>query len=693
MLWPRAVGYSTALLDYFFRGKLDVDLSTDPNDATIIRVEGTNGSTEKLDGGTLELYGEDVNGVRAAATPVGATMITADPGQPVLASFRLPVNAEKLVAVYKGKLGNEIPQGTQGSSGYFPSAVIGKLLGRERIEQIFTDFTRWYIRNPQGVFPLPLLKSDIDDLQWGDDDDMMVGRSRFGPGEANKFYSYRLNRQAGSTYIPLVTVSPPLPDNPTATQIVDKQLQEFSFPMRIDSGTTIDFSHTLPYKQYLLWQNNVVENTWIPTPSESNPDAGHYESSEQTSYGISLLVNQTASANYRAPIILDEASHIFGPGTANYLWDIWSIHLTPDGKPLAFIRVDLSTNNLGTATFPSRTLGKTGGDIGLHPELVELPPMQVGFALPEMAPIWLLVDVSTGEVVANTAPQTLVVHHETARISYGPNPNQPEPPERSMSAVRFNGGPQNGASVSAGDVVRPPNNFTESQLCSDERLKTMNVLASEAVPSQFISNQLTINRGEIAQIEFPQPPNHPQRIINFPANCGSAEEPPIGFRVTVASEPTFAPNTMEFGIVRTAPVAGTQQLVFVLTQSQGNGSSDSKAKLATWNPELGRIDRLYELPERGLHFLITASRDVAATGIVGQNFQKSHIADFVTNSIIDIPSLELFNYQLLESNYLYNMFDFKFHLTDTSLPSTGLPATLATTEPRRLGRYHVVAVR
>jgi hypothetical protein len=693
-LLPRAVGYSASLLDYFFRGKLDVDLATDPNDPTVVRVEGTNGSSEKLDGGTLELYGEDANGLRSAATPVGATTITADPGQPILASFRLPANTEKLMAVYKGKLGNETPQGTPGSSDYFPGAVVGKLLGRERVEQIFTDFTRWYIRNPQGVFPLPLLKADIEDLQWGDQDDTMVGRSSFGLGEPNKFYSYRLNRQLGATHVPLVTVSQPLPDNPAATQIVDlQQLQEFSFPMGIDSGTIIDYSHTLPYKQYLLWQNSLSEYTWIPTPSEGAPDAGHYEGSSQTSYGISLLVNQTATASFRAPIILDEASHLFGPGAANYIWDIWYIHLTADGRPLALIRVDLSTSNVSPATFPSRTLGKTGGDIDLHPEPVELPPVQVEFALPEIGALWLLVDVSTGEVIANTAPQTLIVHHETATISYGPNPNQPQPPMRSMSAARFNGGPQNGTFVSGIDVGRPPQSFAEAQLCSDERLDAMNLLASETVPSRFISNQLTLNRAEIAQIEFPQPPNHPQRIINFPTNCGSTQEPPTGFRVTVAPDPASLPNILDFGIVRTAPVDGAEQLVLLLSQSQGNGSSDSKAKLATWNPTLSRIDRVYESPDRGFHFLLTASRDVAVAGTVGESFQKSRIADFVANSVVEIPSLELFNYLLLEPNYLYNMFDFKFHVKDTSLESTGLPANLAATQARRLGRYHVVAVR
>jgi len=57
-LLPRAVAYSTALLDYFFRGKLDVDVMPDAVDPTLVRVEGKNASPETLDGGTLSLYAD-----------------------------------------------------------------------------------------------------------------------------------------------------------------------------------------------------------------------------------------------------------------------------------------------------------------------------------------------------------------------------------------------------------------------------------------------------------------------------------------------------------------------------------------------------------------------------------------------------------------------------------------------------------
>jgi len=676
LLWPRAVGYSTGLLDYFFRGKLDLDISTDPDDPTLVRVEGKNASSEKLDGGMLELYADDSEGIRSQVVPVGSNTVFAGPGQAISVRYRLPADADKLMAVYKGKLGEEAPQGN------FVGGVIGKQLSAQRVEQIFTDFTRWYIRNSQGVFPLPLLKSNVDDLQWGDSDNALVGRSRIGPGQANLFFSYRINRLLGETHLPLTA------DGNVAIQLV----QQFSFPMGIQTGTTIDFFHTLPYRQYVLWENTMSTWDWVPTPTEDNPDAGHYEGSSQTTYGISLLVNQTATASFTAPIILDATTHVFGSWTGYYVWDLWNIHLTSDGRPLALVRVDLTTNNLGSTTFPSRTLGKNGGSIGAHPGAVELPPVQVPFALPEIGAIWMLVDVSTGQALANTAPPTLVAHHETARISYGSNPNQ-DPPLRAMGAAQFNGGPQAGSIVSASDVtrLRP----WETEFCSEERLNLMTVLASQSVTSEHVSNTLTLNRSEIAQIEFPPPPNFPARTINFPISCGGPQDLPQGFRIAVSPDPTFAPNIIEWGlgIVRTAPIAGTEQLVFLMTQAQDNTVHSSRAIIAAWHPALERIENQQEFPGLGLHFLLGASQDIGIAGTFGENSETSRIVDFKANSVVEIPNLDIFDYSLLEPNYLYNMFDFKFHLKDPSLDSTGLPASLAAAPSRNpLGRYHATSI-
>jgi hypothetical protein len=679
LLLPRAVGYSASLFDYFFRGKLNVDVSNDPTDMSLVRVEGTNGSTEKLDGGTLELYSEDSNGARIAAIPVGTNTVTALPGQPISATFRLLANSEKLLAVYKGKLGDEAPQGD------FPGAVIGKSLSPQRVEQIFSDSTRWYIRNSNGAFPLPLLKSDLDDLQWGDRDNMLVGRSRIGPGQPNLFYSYGINRLVGATHIPL-----------TVNNQVDIQtLQQYSFPMGVSIGTNAQFSHTLPYKQHLLWKQVKDVRIWVPTGLD-NPDTGSYTfGPSEVTYGISLLVDEIKSVSLNYPILLDESSHAFGAGASQYNWNIWSIHLTADGRPLALVQVNFTTNSLGTATFSSRTLGG-GGSGSAQPPIIELPSVQVPFALPELGSMWALVDITTGQVVANSAPPNVVINHTNGRTVYHPNPTSGAMTYRVLSTTRYFGGPQDGSIEpwAAGDDSIPP--IHNRSHCTAERLNAMNVVASRSVSPAHVQTQLTQNRAEIAQLDFGPAPSTSGSVLNFPIDCGDALNPAQGFRIVVAPGPLFAPNNLgEFGagVLRTTPTAGTEKLVFLMSQAQSNSVSSQRTKLIVWNPELSRIDAVKEFTDEGLHVLTTASRDAALFLTIGTGSNQSRLVDFSTESATSVSNQLLFDYALLDPSYFYNTSDFKFHSKDTSLVSTGTPVSLAPApsgNPR--GRYHLLRV-
>ena len=676
LLLPRAVGYSASLFDYFFRGKLNVDVSTDPNDMSLVRVEGTNGSTDKLDGGTLELYSEDITGARIAATPVGTNTVTADPGQPISATFRLPANSDKLMAVYKGKLGDEAPQGD------FPGAVIGKILSPQRVEQIFSDSIRWYIRNSSGAFPLSLLKSDLDDLQWGDSGNTLVGRSRIGPGQPNLFYTYRINRLVGATHIPL-----------TANSEVDiHTIQQYSFPMGVGIGTNAQFSHTLPYKQHLLWKQIKAVQTWVPTELD-NPAAGSYISGpSEVMYGISLLVDEVKSTSLNYSLLLDESSHVFGTGVSQYNWNVWSIHLTDDGRPLALVQINLTSNSLGTATFSSRTLGG-GGNGSAAPPIIELPSVQVPFGLPEVGPIWALIDITTGQILANTAPPNVVINHTNGRTVYHPSQ---APTYRVLSTTRYFGGPQNGAIepwTAADDSIPPVHNRNQ---CTVDRLNAMNVVASQSVSPPHVQTQLTQNRAEIGQLDFGSVPFTSGSVLNFAIDCGDALSPAQGFRIVVAPGPLFAPNNIgEFGagVLRTTPTAGTEKLVFLMSQAQNDSVSSQRTKLIAWNPELSRIDAVKEFTDQGLHALTTASRDAALFVTIGITSNQSRLVDFSTESATSVSNQLLFDYSLLDPSYLYNTSDFKFHSKDPSLASTGTPVSLAPAlsgNPR--GRYHLLRI-
>ncbi|MFI5387053.1 MAG: hypothetical protein ACHQ50_13145 [Fimbriimonadales bacterium] len=122
-LLPRAVGYSAALLDYFFRGRLEAMIGADPVDSEKLQLTAKNASSESLGGGTLSVYGDYSDADRR---PLGSWLVqgpVAPEGDLPSQSFSpdLPIPARYLV-VYKGDLGEEKKDNPPG----FPGAVIGK---------------------------------------------------------------------------------------------------------------------------------------------------------------------------------------------------------------------------------------------------------------------------------------------------------------------------------------------------------------------------------------------------------------------------------------------------------------------------------------------------------------------------------------------------------------------------------------
>jgi len=122
-LLPRAVGYSTALLDYFFRGKLEATIEADPTDSEKLQVTAKNASSEPVGVGTLAVYGDYAGGERR---PLGNWPVqgpVAPGGDLPSQSFRpdTPIPARYMV-VYQGDLGEEKKESPPG----FAGAVIGK---------------------------------------------------------------------------------------------------------------------------------------------------------------------------------------------------------------------------------------------------------------------------------------------------------------------------------------------------------------------------------------------------------------------------------------------------------------------------------------------------------------------------------------------------------------------------------------
>jgi hypothetical protein len=321
--------------------------------------------------------------------------------------------------------------------------------------------------------------------------------------------------------------------------------------------------------------------------------------------------------------------------------------------------------------------------------------VQVPFALPELGPIWALVDVTTGQILANTAPPNILMNHTKGRTVYQPNPTSATVTYRVLSTTQYVGGPQDGAIMpwTAGDFPTSP--VHNQNFCTVERLNVMHVLASQSVSPSHVQTQLMQNRAEIAQLEFGSAPSSSGSLLNFPVDCGDELNPAQGFRIVVAPGPRFAPNNIgEFGagVLRTTPMAGTEKLVFLMSQAQSDSASSQRTKLMAWNPELSRIDAVKEFTDEGLHVLTTVSRDAALFLTIGTN-NNSRLVDFSTESVTSISNTLLFDYALLDPSYLYNTSDFKFHSRDTSLTSTGTPVSLAPApsgNPR--GRYHLLRI-
>lgn len=125
-LLPRAVGYSAALLDYFFRGRFEAPSTSTPFVETVaadtIRLHIRNGSGEAMSGGTLELYqdGGDEN-VPGAVNPLqrlaSAALATLSDGAVysgnefnnvrVTVPNGLSLDNVILTLVFRGRLGDE----------------------------------------------------------------------------------------------------------------------------------------------------------------------------------------------------------------------------------------------------------------------------------------------------------------------------------------------------------------------------------------------------------------------------------------------------------------------------------------------------------------------------------------------------------------------------------------------------------
>ncbi len=108
LLLPRAVGYSAALIDYFFRGSIAATDEQNPQDVRIRTFTVVNGSPDEDVNGTFALYVEPEDGTRTFrqswSLSLSRGQSTAVPVQ------RLPIDTPpttRCILVFRGQLGQE----------------------------------------------------------------------------------------------------------------------------------------------------------------------------------------------------------------------------------------------------------------------------------------------------------------------------------------------------------------------------------------------------------------------------------------------------------------------------------------------------------------------------------------------------------------------------------------------------------
>lgn len=653
-----------------------------------------NASSEALVDGVLTLYADDPSGRRTEVAALDPTHLSAvEAGQPLPPiRFQTPQAAERLVAVYHGTLGQE----TQDDNGTNPGAVIGKVLGGVRVEELIFDGTRWNLRTPQGNFPLPISGQEIEELRWGDLDNTLIGRTRFGPEESNSVTTYELARPRGSSDIPLRT-------RPDGGQEVDVSVtKRVAFPFGLDLGTTIDFSETIQYSQYSL---SFVYTTTYQADCPQSFCLYRTTGTAVSDGKASVLANDSRTLSRRYPLRLDRG----GLSCCDFVyeWRLDQIWLTATGQILALVAVEL-LSPWEEATFPAFTLAVPGRGQGVIdgtvvPQPTAADPFTVAFSFPlDMGPaLWALVDVGAGRVVASTAPETLTIRHVTSYTHTTPALHccPGDPIAREFRKERFIGGFLNGTYRYTTDawVDTPP-----SRSCLDSDLAGAPSLQEIALVGGTLEATISRYRPEIATLQLPSPVEDLPPLVQQPQFlCARVNLVSASFKV-ITTLRDVRQNRLEQ--VRLAePGGGIDRLTLLMAQSQGGLSYLDRmlyrAKLATWTPAPAGVDLREEFPLPGFHTITSASSRMAL--VTSKTFDKDRFVNVpLGTSLVPVqgaassgffPNELLETFILLDPEFLYNTDDLKFYRTQPPLQRTAFPARLAPAASTRYpAAYHVL---
>jgi hypothetical protein len=681
-LLPRAVGYSTALLDYFFRGRLEAELGLDPVDISQYRLIARNASGEPLVDGTVTLYADDpTSGVRRAVPALNKRPVSGiEPGQPLFEplAFQPPPGAERFMLVYQGTLGQE----AKDDSRNLPGAVIGKSLGGLRVEALLGGA----IQTADQSYPLPL-PAAWGSLRWGDRDNTLVARM----GDY-RFLAYEIARPVGSAAMPPLV---PQPDGSLAVDL--KLLREASFPLGLALGTTLEMTETIHYKAYVpsfTDTNNILVECVDPTDESTCS----YTLRDTTTTGeMRLVVEETRPVTHTFPLTLDANNYRANAPGGAYYWTIEDHALTADGQILAVVAVrpryvDYWWLEPDAYTFPVANT-------------VYNPAMRISNKLPwiqEEWQVWAIVNVGTGQVVASTAPPTIHIAADAYHTYLSPprplfgTSGSLYPSIEALFSVRnhYIGGPARPDESWEVGWVPGLESCPEGTTSTGLSLGTVDV-EDVGGPLSFVYTALGSFRGEIAGLQFPPSPPSPPRTYSSRVffRCGapdlSVKAVSLDVTSTITDGQTLLPTDLTAR--RAGPGVGAGQLVLLAEQAQPYrdcpvseepvitpGCGGYLARVGNWTVNQGNAVVRQEFPLSGGVSLVRASAGAALlTLTLAEGGQRTTLVPLQGAApAIVFPGVSLDDFFPIEPGLLYSANAAQFYRRQAPLQPTPLPRPL-----------------
>jgi hypothetical protein len=653
LLLPRAVGYSAALLDHFFRGRLGLDFDPEPasEDLSILTIR--NRSTEPLGPGTLSLYVDDADGRR---TPVPGTTVQVSglvaPEQPITSlAVQRTLEGQRLTAVYEGRLGEE------------EGAVVGKVRQGVEVEQIFRGANDWMLRTADGVFPLGL-GSDPHIVKWGDRDNTLLAQTFLG-GRNMLLQAYRINRAEGSRRVPLKPGPTPL------TPVVDLAPLGPSVTLGrpLDLGTRVTYTRSEDYTQHLVTVKGFLTLACDPEDPRKCWTVDHGITGAETSTPFSQVFGFTRSF----PLVMDPEL----PFDAPFSWFLNEVFLNRDGDILGLLEVRLTT-----PPFIRVPIWRHNGP-RVEPSGIEATPVVLFSPSPHV--FTFVVNLTQGRVVAKSSEDFVsltfrTVNHLAAAdveiLVSGPGGSGPQWYQGNLTGTDDPGGgnvlgtfESRSGSLQWGTLGLHRPEFAAAGFLTAPRIAArttslptaVSIYAppSTSVPSEFREKSLGIVQN--IATDFDVDPTNVLAITDVVRSSGPDEGYTIlGWWDSMDVE-RWRPFQWYPLSRRLTPLAGIDLPANLETFVSLLGANQSAALLraeVTLQPSRERVRTTR---------LVTPSREIVLTG--------------------DVTS----RYRLLEPHWLYGVDDLRFHRLDAGLTALSFPRPLVAGP--RFGAYHIVGGR